>query len=294
VTWHIIKQTGSFSYDYVPEPNPEEQEYIWRGETLVVAGGGCGGSDEGGGGGAGGYSYNPYIWYDLGKTYNVIIGAGQPGTISFTSSKSGSDSYIVDSSNNTLVIAKGGGGGGAQNGGSGGGASNRAQNAGQAINGSINYSFYISSSQSQGFSGGAANRDFAPAGAGGGASSTGSADGGPGGLGKYSLNFTPIGVCGGGNPWGNTTGANITIFGGGAGTPTQPGSGSSAPANRGGGGGGAYQIPNLGGTGGSGLIQIKYAGTSRATGGQIETALVSGSYYTLHTFTASGIFTPIR
>jgi hypothetical protein len=294
VTWHLIKQTGSFSYNYTPIPNPEEQEYIWRAETLVVAGGGSGGSDEGGGGGAGGYSYNPYIWYDLGKTYNVTVGQGQTGVLSFTSSKSGSDSYIVDSSNNTLVIAKGGGGGGSQDGGSGGGASNRAQNVGQAINGSINYSFYISSSQSQGFSGGAANPNFSPAGAGGGASSAGSGSGGSGGLGKYSLDFTPIGICGGGNPWGNTAGENITIFGGGAGVATAPGSGSSAPANRGGGGGGAYQIPNLGGTGGSGLIQIKYAGTSRATGGTIETQLVSGSYYTLHTFTASGIFTPIR
>jgi hypothetical protein len=73
-----------------------------------------------------------------------------------------------------------------------------------------------------------------------------------------------------------------------------PGTGSAAPANRGGGGGGAYQIPNIGGAGGSGKVQIKYAGTSRATGGTIETQLVSGSYYTLHTFTASGIFTPIR
>ena len=293
VTWHLIKQTGSFSYNYTPIPNPEEQEYIWRAETLVIAGGGCGGSDEGGGGGAGGYSYNPYIWYDLGKTYNVTVGAGQPGNISITSSKSGSDSYIVDSLNNTLVIAKGGGAGFAQEGGSGGGASNTGA-GGEAVGGIINYFTYVTSSQTQGFNGGAANPDFAPAGGGGGASSTGNGDGGSGGLGKYDLSFTPIGVCGGGNPFGNTTGTNITIFGGGAGASTAPGTGSAAPANRGGGGGGARTIPNIGGAGGSGKIQIKYAGTSRATGGTIETQLVSGSYYTLHTFTASGIFTPIR
>jgi hypothetical protein len=305
VTWHIIKQTGSFSYDYVPEPNPEEQEYIWRAETLVIAGGGCGGSDEGAGGGAGGYSYNPYIWYDLGKTYTVTVGQGQPGFLSITSSKSGSDSYIVDSSNNTLLLAKGGGAGFGQDGGCGGGASARASVGGQPSDGFINPSLYVSSSQRQGFAGGsrAGNLfDFTSPGGGGGASENGVTGTpgagaiGRGGSGSFDLSFTPIGVCGGGNAQGVYDSGNVTIYGGGNGANpvNTPGTGSAAPANRGGGGGGAYAIPNIGGAGGSGKVQIKYAGTSRATGGTIETQLVSGSYYTLHTFTASGIFTPIR
>ena len=299
VTWHLIKNTGSFSYNYTPIPNPEEQEYIWRAETLVIAGGGMGGSDEGGGGGAGGYSYNPYIYYDLGKTYNVTVGAGQPGNISITSSKSGSDSYIVDSSNNTLVLAKGGGAGFAQEGGSGGGASN-VGGGGGAVGGIINYFTYVTSSQTQGFNGGSAD-DFVNAGGGGGAANSGSnGTGNPtrlgiGGIGKYDLSFTPIGVCGGGNEFGGPQdGDNVIIFGGGAGALSVPGTGSAAPANRGGGGGGARTLPNIGGAGGSGKVQIRYAGTERATGGQIETGLISGSYYTLHTFTSSGIFTPTR
>lgn len=298
VTWHLIKNTGSFSYNYTPIPNPEEQKYIWRAETLVVAGGGCGGTDEGGGGGAGGYSYNPYIWYDLGRTYNITVGAGQTAVLSVTSSKSGSDSYIVDSSNNTLILAKGGGAGFAQEGGSGGGATNNGT-GGEPNLGFVNYFTYVTSSQSQGNNGGGAGALYGGpfGGGGGGAAATGSNGGdnqGIGGIGKYSLDFTPIGVCGGGNSAGTNNTPNITIFGGGQGAITNPGTGSSALPNRGGGGGGGRVVPNLGGNGGSGLVQIKYAGTQRATGGQIQTQLVSGSYYTLHTFTASGIFTPTR
>jgi hypothetical protein len=300
VTWHLIKNTGSFSYTYEPKPNPEEQEYQWRTDTLVIAGGGAGGSDEGGGGGAGGYSYNPYTYYELGKTYVVNVGDGQPADTSAASPYSGSDSYIVNSSNGaTILFAKGGGEGWAAPGGSGGGASN-AGAGGIAIGGFVNQNYYVSSSQTQGFGGGAADPNFSPAGGGGGAANSGSVGGviegnGIGGIGKYDLSFTPIGVCGGGNSWGaSTTTPNITNFGGGNGTQTDPGTGSAAPANRGGGGGGAKGQGVLSGAGGSGKVQIRYAGTPRATGGQIETQLVSGSYYTLHTFTASGNFIPTR
>jgi hypothetical protein len=306
VTWHLIKNTGSFSYTYAPKPNAEEQKYIWRTDTLVIAGGGQGGSDEGGGGGAGGYSYNPYTAYELGKTYSVIVGAGAPGTTNGAGPGSGSNSYIIDSTTNTALITAIGGGdgtGAGHNGGSGGGASSRGQSGGIIFQGPINVNYYVSSSQTQGNNGGAhagGLYDFAQSGGGGGASTTGSnGDGsinqwGIGGLGKYDLSFSPIGVCGGGNSHGadNTT-ANITVWGGGKGASSEPGTGSAAPANRGGGGGGARGVGVLSGAGGSGKVQIKYAGTPRATGGQIETALVSGTYYTLHTYTASGTFTPI-
>jgi len=302
VTWHLIKNTGSFYYTYEPKPNPEEQNYIWRTDTLVIAGGGSGGTDEGGGGGAGGYSYNPYTYYELGRTYTVTVGAGQPAVNQITASRSGSNSFITDTSNGqVLIFAKGGGAGFGVDGGSGGGASN-AGGGGVAFPGFINYNFYVSSSQTQGFGGGSADPSFAEAGGGGGAANSGSNGSqsptapGIGGIGKYDLSFTPIGVCGGGNSWSGPTnsGNNVTIFGGAGGTTNPPNSGSAAPANRGGGGGGGRNPGQFGGAGGSGKIQISYAGTSRATGGQIETGLISGSYYTLHTFTASGNFIPIR
>jgi hypothetical protein len=303
VTWHLIKTTGSFSYDYQPKPNPEEQKYIWRTETLVVAGGGSGGTDEGGGGGAGGYSYNPYVGYQIGKTYSVNVGIGQPGTNSISSSQSGSNSYITDTSNGQILIfSKGGGAGFAQDGGSGGGASNNG-NGGQVFNGFINPNYYVTSSQVQGFFGGAASEAGKEAGGGGGASATGSAGGfspsspGVGGIGKYDISFTPIGVCGGGNSWNAVfNGPNVSVFGGGDGATVvdTPATGSNAAPNRGGGGGGARGVGPAGGSGGSGKVQIKYAGYERATGGQIQTQLVSGSYYTLHTFTASGNFIPYK
>ena len=303
ITTHTFTSTASFTYSIEPKPNPTEQPYEWRTDTLVIAGGGSGGSDEGGGGGAGGYSYNPYVYYEIGKTYSVNVGAGQRGINLTTGSISGSNSYIVDTSNGeTLLLALGGGAGFAElSGGSGGGASN-AGNGGNAIYGlNVNPNFYSPLFQGQGFGGGSADPDFGQAGGGGGAANSGSngtgnpSNSGVGGIGKYDLSFTPIGVCGGGNSFdGSSSSPSFTIFGGGGPCLNQPNSGSSAPANRGGGGGGARGVFQFGGAGGSGKVQIRYAGTQRATGGQIETGLISGSYYTLHTFTASGNFIPTR
>ena len=45
--------------------------------------------------------------------------------------------------------------------------------------------------------------------------------------------------------------------------------------------------------GGSGKVQIRYvSSTPLASGGTIESGSISGSLYILHTFTASGTFTP--
>jgi hypothetical protein len=302
ITTHTFTTASTFIYAVEPKPNPSEQPYQWRTDTLVIAGGGSGGSDEGGGGGAGGYSLNPYTYYELGKTYAVTVGAGQVGTNNVTGALSGSNSYITDTSNGqVLILARGGGAGFAADGGSGGGASN-AGGGGSAIYGlSVNPNYYVPIFQSQGFGGGGADPEFQQPGGGGGAAATGSTgtgnptNYGVGGIGKYDLSFTPIGVCGGGNSFGGAADSpNVTIFGGGGPVSTEPSTGSAAPANRGGGGGGGRGVGVNGGSGGSGKVQIRYAGTQRATGGQIETGLISGSYYTLHTFTASGNFIPTR
>ena len=66
---------------------------------------------------------------------------------------------------------------------------------------------------------------------------------------------------------------------------------TSGSPNTGGGGGGAQTFPGVGstggGNGGSGIVVIRYAGsTQRATGGTVTT----GGGYTIHTFTGDGTF----
>jgi hypothetical protein len=84
------------------------------------------------------------------------------------------------------------------------------------------------------------------------------------------------GAGGGGNGAGNSTNAT----------------GGTANTGGGGGGGGRADLSPpasySGGDGGSGIVIIRYAGGTKATGGTITT---SGSY-TIHTFTTSGTFTP--
>jgi hypothetical protein len=65
--------------------------------------------------------------------------------------------------------------------------------------------------------------------------------------------------------------------------------GANGTANTGGGGGGGPRdglILRAGGTGGSGIVIVRYLGTPRAVGG---TVTQSGGY-TIHTFTSSGTF----
>ena len=305
-TKYIIKTTGSFSYDYVPVPNPSEQPYEWRAELLAVGGGGRGGIDIAGGGGAGGYVYAPYTWFDTTKTYTITVGAGQN---SGSLANSGSNSSVVDNAGVAIVVANGGGSGGrggGKPGGSGGGGASFDQPGGNALLGTINSAYYTTSSYIQGFAGGRGAIDpYRNGGGGGGAATTGSngyqplgsgpgPDSGAGGQGRYSLDFTPIPICGGGQ--GSQAGGSNPgrAFGGGFGVPSSSFGQINGVANTGGGGAGIDSgNVNEQGSGGSGIVQIKYVGTPRGTGGQIQTQLASGSYYTLHTFTASGTFTPM-
>ena len=70
--------------------------------------------------------------------------------------------------------------------------------------------------------------------------------------------------------------------------------GTAGSANTGGGGGGAGGNGNGAdsqggnpGTGGSGIVVIRYAGSQRGSGGTIT----SSGGYTYHTFTTSGTYT---
>lgn len=280
ITTHLIQSgSGTIIYPYEPNPDPNlaESSNI---ETLIIAGGGAGTDDGGAGGGAGGYRYDTGSYINYTNTYTIFIGGGATAG---ASTISGSNSYIVNEQTGEMLLAFGGGNGNGNNGGSGGGGA-RSFGAGGSITGSSP----IGTNQgSVGSTGGDIGQG---GGSGGGASQAGSNSYG-GGSGKYDISFTPLKVCGGGQGAANS--GNISSgsqWGGGSYGTT----GSSGQPATGGGGGASNSLSSTSpGSGGSGKVQIKYIGTPIATGGTIETQIVSGSYYTLHTFTESGRFLPI-
>jgi hypothetical protein len=302
VTTHIIKTTGSFSYNVTASQQPAFESFPFVTDTLVIGGGGRGGVDIGGGGGAGGYAFYPYYFYNPTHTYSISVGSG---SISFfasgsnRTSGSGSNSYIRDlTTGNDIIIAYGGGNSNApysewSTGGSGGGAS-EFNSGGGFSKPSFVYNYYTTGSIGAGCNAGGSSGGFSTQiGGGGGASAAGGGDG-VGGIGNYDLLFTASGVAGGGNAWNQDNNPASCAFG--AGSGSNGGVAQSGKKNTGAGGGGVYGYTSgsqNSGAGGSGLVQIRYAGYPLATGGQIENGYISGSIYTVHTFTASGLFTPI-
>jgi hypothetical protein len=236
-------------------------------EVLIVAGGGGGGNDGGGGGGAGGIVYYPNVTFSTGS-YSVIVGGGG-GPGSSTNIYNGSNGG--NSSVTGLTVAIGGAGGmdgHAQSytvitGGSGGGGghsiapdvTNVTAPAGLGTPG-------------QGNNGGNAYYNSA-GGGGGGAGAVGgnaaSAQGGSGGTGvAYSITGTTVyyGGGGAGGSWNGVPGTAGLGGGGQAGGNHYSGTlqyATSGIANTGGGGGGnGFATDGLPGSGGSGIVIIKY------------------------------------
>ena len=253
-------------------------------EVLVVAGGGGGGGDLGGGGGAGGLIYNSSYVVDPGQAITVTVGDGGAGggatRLSNTVGSNGANSVFGS------LTAIGGGHGGAYwgststydtgaAGGSGGGGAAK-DTAGGGTGGS--------GTSGQGNAGGLAgyNGNY-PGGGGGGAGgaganrtgSGGGTDGGVGGVGvAYSISGASVYYAGGGggSSFGNTT-ATSSPGTGGLGGGGNGGWNNSTLTNidginglantGGGGGGGAYGYgspvrPGYGGSGGSGIVIIRY------------------------------------
>lgn len=231
-------------------------------EYLVVAGGGAGGGgDVGGGGGGGGVVYRKAI-INTGS-YTVTVGSGGTGIATSSNwGNNGNDSSFYD----TIAIGGGGGAGwGTQSPGRGGGSGGGGTNAGD-------HSFGI---PGQGHSGtrGVASPNY-PQGGGGGAGGVAEIDighykGGDGGPGVFYGNYFSTaygqnGFFGGGgggavesnqNP--NTPTGRGGIGGGGrGGRQTNNLDTGAGQANTGGGGGG--DDPGAGGTGGSGVVLIRY------------------------------------
>jgi hypothetical protein len=248
---------------------------------LVVAGGGAGSQGIGGGGGAGGFregktSTCSYTVSPLNapaglpvsaQAYPITVGGGGAGATppAPTTGASGAVSTF-----STITSAGGGNGGigspttSAGSGGSGGGASGNSNPTGTGGSGNT-----PSTSPPQGNPGGNSGPYTPPSyGAGGGGGAT-----------VAGTNGTPSAAGAGGT--GTTTsitGSSVAYAGGGGGAVWQSGPASSAPgspcgtggaggdnpgtstpgtANRGGGGGGGHDTP-VSGSGGSGVVIIRY------------------------------------
>ena len=277
-------------------------------EVLVVAGGGSGGgqgaNDGSGGGGAGGLIYNSNYSVAIGTPISVMVGKGGTAVTFQTLGNNG------DNSTFGTLTAIGGGGGGSEvigvrsgkNGGSGGGAGGYTM----AATGGI-------ATSGQGNNGGANVVSAYPNYGGGGGGGAGSV-----GVGGTNQADAIIGHVSGGNglyygdKFGNAYGVNGWFAGGGgngggyggqggiggSGGGGQGGHsvigqalGTSGITNTGGGGGGAGGRIVGGtansGTGGSGIVLIRYPGIQKANGGTVTT--LGG--YTIHAFTTIGAST---
>jgi len=272
---HIFTADGCLAVNFVAAPAPANVV-----DYIVVAGGGSGGLGDGAGGGAGGFRYfsalspagSPLVapagLTVTATTFPITVGGGAAGTPSGLGN-AGAPSVF------SSITSAGGGGGGAgpipvadpkQDGGSGGGGtSSRPAGAGNTPPVAPPQGQNGTAGPGQGGGGGGAGGVGGP--------SPGST-GGKGGLGSY----IPTGFMGPTAPSYGTGGPvpAVRYFAGGAGGhgdsapgPAPDGGGGGAgdvapgPAltngtvNTGGGGGGAQPHP-ISGTGGSGIVMIRY------------------------------------
>ena len=274
-------------------------------DFLVVAGGGGGGQRAGGGGGAGGLitSYGNTSGggsvaessLELSKSINYTITVGSGGAYG----SNGNVSTISGTGISTIQAIGGGraGNDGVTNNGATGGSGGGGRGAGGNGTGG-------SGTLSQGFDGGNAGGGNEDGGGGGGAAAAGtvgqgSSGNGGNGLAVNILNATNAATAsigeisgsdvyyaggGGGSFYSNYSGGGNGGLGGGADGAKTVAAGDDATANTGGGGGGGYQNSNgsdgrIGGTGGSGLIILRYPSTNTLTAGAGLTQ-ASGSPFT--------------
>jgi len=255
---------------------------------LLLVGGGGGGGKFGGGGGAGQVLYTTNFNLPNG-THSITIGNGGSGAVDLNDNGNNGNNTSITINAITYTALGGGGGGtrndsggyygrGGNNGGSGGGGSHSDFSSAINVGGSSTKNIY-SNWTSLGNAGGE-GKDITTggygSGGGGGAGSVGANAGtNSGGNGGSGINLTSIfgtivghsGWFGGGGGGGSYSGTSGTagfgnggsgLFGGG-GNGTINGSGVNGLANTGGGGGGADLYGGqIGGTGGSGVVIIKF------------------------------------
>jgi hypothetical protein len=246
-------------------------------DYMIVAGGGGGTQDRGGGGGAGGYRESPgtasgcYTVSPLGAApavalpvsvqgYPIVVGGGGPaGAGPPNCGVRGSDSSF------STITSTGGGGGGyncghscGPGGSGGGGGYSSGPNAGGAGN-------TPPFNPAQGLPGGTGSSGAGGGAGGGGATVVGAnptppsgCNGGAGGAGATSsINATPTARAGGGGGSSSSSPAAGGTGGGGTGGGgPSPAAGTAGTVNTGGGGGGSRSSSI--GSGGSGIVIIRY------------------------------------
>jgi len=263
---HTFTSDGCFAVSCAGNPGGSDSV-----DYIVVAGGAGAGSDSGGGGGAGGYreGYNPgsYTASPLATTalpvsattYPITVGAGGSGG----SGGGGCGSKGTNGSNSVFstITSAGGGGGGTHPAGAGpGGNTGGSGGGGRDTNATGGAGNTPPTSPPQGQPGATSTPSIGAVGAGGGgATSTGTPEVNGGTGATTSINGTPTERAGGGGGGGNTCYPGGSATGGGGagkgGSPLQ--TGNSGTANTGGGGGGGTDNA-IGGTGGSGIVIIRY------------------------------------
>jgi hypothetical protein len=278
--YKIHKFTGPGTFTVSSVGNPAGSTTV---DYLVVAGGAGGGNRHGGGGGGGGFRESvpsPAAWtasplanpggsLPVSVTgYPITVGAGGGAGIPTTLGGAGNNSIF-----STITSTAGGGGATGNNpptligaaGGSGGGGStcSTPSNPGGAGN-------TPPVSPPQGSAGGAGISDCAvyrDGGGGGGATAVGATHpapataANPGGAGATtSISGSPTSYAGGGGGGGSTSAGTGGVGGGGSGGINgTPSPSRNATTNTGGGGGGSGgNVPDVSGSGGSGIVIIRY------------------------------------
>jgi hypothetical protein len=264
-------------------------------DYLVVAGGGGGGMTPpqgyGSGGGAGGFLTDSGIIASLGITYTITVGAGGTRatyggtipTIGGNSSISGSGFTTVTSIGGGRGTSTGSNAGG--NGGSGGGGGGRYNDV--SYPGGIGVypgSTYLDQAR-QGYNGGSGDPVNGWGGGGGGAGGVGSpgsttANGGAG-L-QSSITGTATYYAGGG---GGGNGGAGGLGGGGSSTSENGGT------NTGGGGASSPGAGTYSGSGGSGVVILKFLTSTTVSATTGSPTITTDGSYKVYKFTASGSIT---
>jgi hypothetical protein len=243
-------------------------------DVLVVGGGGGGTQQHGGAGGAGGLIFRPAAPVSPGGSVPVVVGGGGAGVGNTDNGNGGGDSSFGG------LVAKGGGGGGrgwggggaAGNPGGSGGGAGAGPGTGNGPGGAATQPSQPGDSGTYGFGnrGGNLNGNSPIPGAGGGGAGQAGADGGggpgtKGGDGRtYNISGSSVTYAGGGGGGGHTlpynAGGAAGAGGGGAGGAHPGGTGDNGTANTGGGGGGGGNPINtpFAGSGGSGIVIVKF------------------------------------
>ena len=277
-------------------------------DYVVVAGGGGGGSwYNAGGGGAGGLLSATNISITPAVTYTITVGGGGSGyDVNGYVGGVGSNSSISGSGFSTVTSIRGGGGSSSSNpasdGGSGGGSSGYITTyAGKGV---YPGSSYLSQTR-QGYDGGFGGTYGSGGGGGAGAAGTNGQAfiGGNGGIGVQWSDGNYYAGGGGGAAYSDSRASvpgNGGTGGGGRGS-TYPidaylnnAPATSGSANTGGGGGGAsgyHSTTRLAGSGGSGVVIIRYPSTYANAASAVGSTLNTTGGYKYYTFTTSGSIT---